>query len=153
MDVWIIRFLDCKIFRFIRLRNSRSLYFFITLSVIILGIISRKIDQIPLYIGDILYAVMVYSGCRMIFINNNKTTKILLPLLFCYFIEIQQICNVSWLVSIRNTTLGHYALGQGFLWSDLVFYTIGVFLAFIIDFTFIKKQIKITADSQIKNDK
>ena len=120
----------------------------ITLSVIILGVLSRKIEGIPLYIGDILYAVMVYFGCRIIFISSNNVLKILLPLIFCYLIELQQLFKVSWLVEIRNTTLGHYALGQGFLWSDLVLYSVGVFMALLIDFKLIKSFINSRKDAK-----
>ena len=122
------------------LPQTRFSYFIITLFVILLGILSRNIDEIPLCIGDILYAVMVYFGCRMISINRNTSTKILLPLILCYLIELQQTYDASWLVAIRNTPLGHYALGQGFLWSDLVCYTVGIGIAFTVDFTLIKKQ-------------
>jgi hypothetical protein len=74
----------------------------------------------------------------MIFINANKLLKILFPLLFCYLIELQQLYNAEWIIAIRNTTLGNYILGQGFLWSDLVCYTFGVGVAFCIDTVFKK---------------
>lgn len=104
----------------------------------LLGILSRKINGIPLFIGDIFYAVMLYFGSSMIFINSNKQIKILFPLLLCYLIELQQLYNAEWINAIRNTTLGHYILGQGFLWSDLVCYTFGVGVAFLIDFKILK---------------
>lgn len=87
-----------------------------------------------MFVGDVLYAVMVYLGCRFQFLNLQILYRILLPLLFCFLIEFQQLANWSWLVSIRETTLGHYVLGQGFLWSDLLCYTLGVLLAFGLDF-------------------
>ena len=113
--------------------NSRKYYLFITFFVISLGILSRKINAIPMFIGDFLYAVMIYFGCRMLFLNVSNPKKIIFPLLLCYIIELQQLCHAEWLVTIRNTTFGHYVLGQGFLWSDLVCYSVGVALAFFID--------------------
>ena len=113
--------------------QPRFLYFIITIIVIILGILSRKINAIPLVVGDILYAVMVYFGCRLLIINGSNTLKILFPIILCYLIELQQLYDAEWLVTIRNTTFGHYVLGQGFLWSDLVCYTIGVLVAFLLD--------------------
>ena len=112
-------------------KQSRFLYFLITAFVVLLGILSRKVDVIPLFVGDMLYAVMIYFGFRMLFINHKN--KIIFPLLFCYLIELQQLYHADWIVEIRNTTLGHYALGQGFLWGDLVCYTVGVGVAFWID--------------------
>lgn len=107
-----------------------------------MGILSRKIDVIPTFIGDTLYAVMIYFGMRFIFINHNKKIAILLALLFCYCIEFQQIYSADWIVQIRRTSIGHYALGQGFLWSDLVFYTTGVFVAYLVDSYLIQFKIK-----------
>ncbi len=106
--------------------------------MVLLGILSRKIDAIPLFFGDILYAGMVYFGCRFLFIDSDNFRKIIIPLLLCYGIELQQLYSAEWIIEIRNTTLGHYVLGQGFLLSDLVCYTFGIALAFAIDILFLK---------------
>lgn len=113
--------------------GNRFFYFIITLLVVLLGILSRKVSVFPLFVGDVLYAVMVYFGFRMIFIHANPFSKIAFPLLFCFLIELQQLYNADWIISLRNTTLGHYALGQGFLWSDLLCYAFGVAIAFGCD--------------------
>ena len=107
-----------------------------------LGILSRKLNTIPLCIGDILYAVMFYFGIRILFININPTKKIIVPLLLCYTIELQQLYNAHWIVIIRDTVLGHYLLGEGFLWSDLFYYTFGVTIAYFIDAFVLKKGLK-----------
>ena len=106
-----------------------------------LGILSRKLNTIPLCTGDILYALMFYFGIRILFININPTNKILLPLLLCYTIELQQLYNAHWIVIIRDTVLGHYLLGEGFLWSDLLCYTIGVTIAYFIDAFVLKRKV------------
>lgn len=116
------------------MRRNRSFYFFITLLVVLIGILTRKIDSIPLFVGDVLYAVMVYFGCRVLFVHFVHSKKISVPLVICYLIELQQLSDAAWLVSIRNTTLGHYVLGQGFLWSDLVCYAVGVGIGFLLDY-------------------
>ncbi len=56
-----------------------------------------------------------------------------LALVFCFCIEFLQLCRTEWLLAIRRTTLGHYVLGQGFLWSDLGYYTLGIIIAFLMD--------------------
>lgn len=114
-------------------QKKRISYFLIILMVIILGIVSRKINGIPTFIGDTLYAVMVYFGMRFLFLSKPQLKSILLALLFCYCIEFQQLYRAEWILNIRNTTLGHYVLGQGFLWSDLGFYTLGVAVAYVMD--------------------
>jgi hypothetical protein len=121
------------------LKNTRFTYFIIIVSVIILGIISRKIEGIPTFFGDTLYAVMIYFGMRMLFINSSFKMTSALALIFCFCIEFLQLYRAEWLLAIRRTTLGHYVLGQGFLWSDLGFYTLGIVIAFLIDFNLVKK--------------
>jgi hypothetical protein len=121
------------------LKSNRIYYVTLIVLTIALGILSRKIEGIPTFFGDTLYAAMVYFGIRMFFINLNLKKTALLALTFCFCIEFLQLYRAEWMVAIRSSTLGHYALGQGFLWSDLVYYTLGVIIAFCIDFNWIKK--------------
>lgn len=121
------------------LKSNRFSYFILTAFIIILGILSRKTDGIPMFFGDILYAVMIYFGMRFLFINNSFAKSFILALVFCFCVEFLQLYRAEWILTIRRTTLGHYALGEGFLWSDLGCYFIGVIIAFLIDTNFVKK--------------
>ena len=87
-----------------------------------------------------MYAVLIYFGLRFLFIHLKTHKTFLLSLLFCFGIEILQLVQIDWLIAIRKTTLGHYILVQGFLWSDLFCYIIGTLVAFLIDWKFIKTQ-------------
>lgn len=120
------------------LKINRILYLILVALTIVLGILSRKMEGIPAGIGDTLYAVMTYFGMRFIFVNHNKKTALIFALFFCYCIELQQIYKADWIVQIRKTSLGHYVLGQGFLWSDLGFYSIGILVAYLSDLILIK---------------
>jgi hypothetical protein len=122
------------------LNKSWKQYCIVTLIVITLGISSRKISGVPVFFGDVLYAVMTYFAVRMFFNQLKVKTTAFLALAFCFFIEISQLYQAEWMVEIRNTTLGHYVLGQGFLWSDLGFYTLGVLTALLMDFKIIKRR-------------
>jgi hypothetical protein len=122
------------------LKNTRIRYFILVLIVIALGITSRKIEGIPTFFGDTLYAVMIYFGMRMLFVPFHIIKTAILALIICFSIEFLQLYNASWLLEIRKTTFGHYVLGQGFLWSDLGYYSIGIIMAFLIDTNFVKKQ-------------
>jgi hypothetical protein len=122
------------------MKKLKIKYLISVISFITLGILSRKITGIPLFIGDMLYAVLIYFGFRFLIIKSKKSTSLLLSLLFCFGIEILQLVQLDWLIAIRKTTLGYYILGQGFLWSDLICYVIGTLLAFLIDWKFIKTQ-------------
>ena len=123
------------------MNKSKIFYFITAVLVVFLGITSRKITEIPLFIGDVLYAVLIYFGFRFLLITSKKSTSLLLSLLFCFGIEILQLVQIDWLIAIRKTTLGHYVLGEGFLWSDLLCYTVGTAIAFIIDQLFLSSRI------------
>lgn len=120
------------------LNKSRIYYFLIFLSVIILGITSRKISFIPLWMGDFLYAVMIYFLARIFFPSKKFLFLILLSLFVCYCIEFLQLYQAEWIINLRKTLFGRYVLGQGFLWSDILAYTFGIVFAFLTEKSFLK---------------
>jgi hypothetical protein len=123
------------------MKNERLNYFISILLILILGILSRKISGIPLFIGDILYAVLIYFGFRFLIMDSKKSTSLLLSLLLCFVIEILQLIQIDWLVAIRKTTLGHYILGEGFLWLDLLCYVVGTLMAYYLDKLFLSSRV------------
>lgn len=123
------------------LKNNRLYYLSALTITLILGILSRKINDIPLFIGDILYAVLIYFGFRFLIMDSKKSTSLLLSLLFCFGIEILQLVQIDWLIAIRKTTLGHYILGEGFLWIDLLCYVVGTLMAYYLDKLFLSSRI------------
>ena len=123
------------------MKSNRLNYIILILLVLILGILSRKILGIPLFIGDVLYAVLIYFGFRFLIMDSKKSTSLLLSLLLCFDIEILQLVQIDWLLAIRKTTLGHYILGEGFLWLDLLCYVIGSFTAYYFDKLFLSSGI------------
>ncbi len=54
-------------------------------------------------------------------------------------VEISQLYQDPWINNIRNTLIGHLILGKGFLWSDLLAYTIGVITACAFEGLLLKK--------------
>jgi hypothetical protein len=124
------------------MKNSKLNYCITVLIVIILGIISRKISLIPLFVGDLLYAVMIFFILKTILSPIGAIQITILALLICYGIEFFQLYQANWIITIRKTLVGRYVLGQGFLWSDILAYTFGIAIARTIDFiTFKEKQI------------
>ena len=65
-----------------------------------------------------------------------------------YSIEISQLYHAPWIDAIRNTILGGLILGFGFLWSDLVCYTIGIIIGIIIDIMINKTNIKVMSNEE-----
>lgn len=113
--------------------NIRVKYVFIICFIILLGLLSRRISVVPLFVGDILWAVMIFYIVRFFFIHKSLKGVFLISLLFCYFIEVSQLYQAGWINNLRNTTIGGLILGHGFLWSDILAYTFGVTIAAIFE--------------------
>ncbi|SMC86911.1 ribosomal maturation YjgA family protein [Pedobacter africanus] len=107
------------------IKALRFRYLILILVVIALGILSRKVTGIPLIVGDILYAVMMFFLVKMLLIRLSYLKAALISVSVCFLIEFSQLYNATWINNIRNTTLGALVLGHGFLWSDIIAYTIG----------------------------
>ncbi len=134
------------------MKRNRLLYLILTIIVMVLGLLSRKISGLPkiieLYSGDILWALMVFLLFAFLF-NKKSTIFIISWAIICsYSIEISQLYHAPWIDAIRNTTLGGLILGFGFLWSDLVCYTIGVIIGIIIDIMINKTNIKVMSNEE-----
>lgn len=128
------------------MRRNRLLYLILTIIVMILGLLSRKIENLPeiisLYSGDILWSLMVFLIIAFIFNEKSTIFTISWAIIFSYSIEISQLYHAPWIDAIRNTTLGSLILGFGFLWSDLVCYTIGILIGIVIDIIINKTNIR-----------
>lgn len=106
---------------------KRLRYAIMIVSVIALGLLSRKVTMLPAETGDALWAVMIFLIFRFLFIKQGLLLISIWSLLLCYVVEFSQRYHAPWIDRIRSTTLGHLVLGQGFLWIDLLAYTIGIF--------------------------
>lgn len=100
--------------------------------IIVSGLLSRKVDWLPEETGDALWAIMVYCLLRVIFPTSRLLYIALGSLAVSYCVEISQLIRWPWLVEFRSTTIGHLMLGQGFLWSDIMAYTIGIVLFYLL---------------------
>jgi hypothetical protein len=106
--------------------KTRITYFILIIATIILGLLSRHFKFIPLFIGDILWAIMVYFIMRFLFIAKPARFNIIAALIFCFAIEFSQLYKAPGINELRHTLFGRLVLGEGFLWSDLLCYVIGV---------------------------
>lgn len=118
--------------------TKRVLYFVITSLVMIMGLLSRKFmfifpKNIAPFIGDMFWAMMVYFGFRFLLPKLALLKSFNIALIFSFAIEISQLYQSDWINTIRKTTIGGLVLGHGFLWMDLISYTIGIIIAVIID--------------------
>jgi hypothetical protein len=122
-------------------RNKIYYLFFIIITIGI-GLFSRSRfipDLIYPYLGDLLYCLMFYFIVGFLFPKMKSVNVLLCCVAICFIIEVSQLIKVDWLNEIRNTTLGKLTLGSGFLWSDLVSYTLGGLVGFVLEKYFLKK--------------
>lgn len=124
------------------LRN-RFLYFALILFTIALGLLSRRITAAPqwvhLYLGDVLWALMVFWGIGFLFRRKSTVYVAGVTVLFSVLIELSQLYHASWIDAVRSTTMGGLILGFGFLWSDIICYTVGAVAGLAIEKLFYRK--------------
>jgi hypothetical protein len=80
------------------------------------------------YAGDTLWGLMLFLLISLLLAGQPVLTRAGVALAIAFSIELSQLYHASWIDSIRQTTLGGLVLGFGFLWTDLVCYTVGIAL-------------------------
>ncbi|MEZ0484273.1 ribosomal maturation YjgA family protein [Fibrella aquatica] len=121
------------------MNRNRLIYSGLTAGVLVLGLASRQFGMylpsfINAYIGDTLWALMVFFGIALVF-NRQPTRRVaLLALLFSFSIEFSQLYHAPWIDSVRSTRLGGLVLGFGFLWTDLICYSVGIMIGAWVDY-------------------
>jgi len=118
------------------------IYLSFVIIVIILGLSSRHFAiylprWVNIYLGDCLWALMIFFTVGLIFRSRDTKWVAVVALVFCYVIEVSQLYQSPWIDTIRNTRIGGLILGRGFLWSDLVSYSIGIVIGALLDKLFL----------------
>ena len=113
------------------MKRSRIRRFALTFAAMAAGLASRKTaDMLPdivnAYLGDALWALMIFFGAGFLFKNAKTASVALIALAFCFLIECSQLYHAPWIDAIRAVPLGGLILGYGFLWSDLLAYVLGI---------------------------
>ncbi|PZR15112.1 MAG: DUF2809 domain-containing protein [Flavobacterium psychrophilum] len=120
------------------MKNKRFIFLIVSFLTIVTGLFDRLKKQwfpdiVNLYLGDILYAFMMFYIVSFCVPYKNKKARAVTALLICYCIEALQLYQAEWIIAIRHTIPGKLVLGSGFLWSDILAYTIGITAAFIFE--------------------
>lgn len=118
--------------------RNRLLLLVCTLAVIVLGLASRRYpvlfpEFLGKYPGDVLWSLMLYYGWAFLKPSSPANRIALFTLVTASLVEVSQLIQVSWLNTIRHTTIGHLVLGTVFSWYDIFAYTIGVILGLYCD--------------------
>ena len=112
--------------------KTRILHIVLAAALVAAGLLSRKVGSLPDFIGDALWAMLVYCCWRILLPGKSRLLSAFLALITSFAVEFSQLLSPDWLVRIRSTFLGHMILGQGFKWTDLAAYTGGVAAIFLV---------------------
>lgn len=113
--------------------KKRLVYVGLIFLIIVLGLLSRQVAVIPLSTGDALWATMIFFIVRFFLVDARVRSVAWIALLICYLVEFSQLYQEPWINNIRQTLPGRLILGQGFLWTDLIAYAVGIFIAYLIE--------------------
>lgn len=127
------------------MKRSRILYSLLILVTVALGLLSRFFSKelpawVNLYVGDALWALMVFWGTGFIFRTKSSLWVAAFAVLFSYGIEFSQLYHSAWIDAERQTRIGGLILGFGFLWSDLISYFAGIVIGVLFEYSFVKKK-------------
>ena len=128
------------------MQRKRIYYLLYLLITIAAGLASRHFapylpDWVRLYLGDAIWALMVFWGFGLLLVKMRTLFIGLAALVFSYAIEFSQLYHAPWIDAIRHTRLGGLVLGFGFLWSDLLCYAIGIALGVLLEMVFLKQKV------------
>ena len=127
------------------MRRHRFLYSIVGCLVVALGLASRRYAAalpafVAEYAGDTLWASMAFVGIGLLAPRWPSLRVAFAALALSYAVEVSQLYHAPWIDTIRSTRIGALVLGYGFLWSDLVCYTVGVALAVVTEWTFTSRR-------------
>lgn len=119
-------------------RRHARIYVLIMLVITALGLPARMIqDQLPRwyvqYFGDYLWAMLLFFVFALILQKTSTLKVATVTLLFTYSIEVSQLFHPQWLEALRSIKVFALILGYGFLWSDLVAYTLGISTGVLVE--------------------
>lgn len=108
------------------------------IAVVPIGLATRRFpwalpELIATYAGDALWAMTVYLLIGALAPTAPIRIRATISLAFAFLVECSQLWHPAWLDAIRATTAGRLVLGQGFLWSDLACYSVGVAIAAAVE--------------------
>jgi hypothetical protein len=123
---------------------------------IALGLATRRFPAafptfVAEYGGDTLWAAMVFWLAALVRPRAARSRLAVVALSVCVAVELSQLYRAPWIDALRSTRLGALALGHGFLWSDLLCYSIGVLLASAIDAWLVQRNAHLSSEASYTN--
>ena len=93
----------------------------------------RDIPILGVYGGDTCWAIAVYALVRFIAPRSKIRVVVFVAIGLSLAVECSQLMDFNWLEDLRSNALAVLFIGEGFLWSDLAAYAVGIALAAILD--------------------
>lgn len=120
------------------MKRNRIIYLLLFILTVVIGLASRKFSAyLPeitnLGLGDALWALMIYWIIGGIFPQYSIQKVAIISLSICFLVEFSQLYQADWINAIRANRFGALVLGRGFLWTDFIAYSIGVFMGISIE--------------------
>jgi hypothetical protein len=136
------------------MKRNRLLYGVFEVGVIATGWGTRRFGRhlpevVAVYGGDTFWALMVFVGIGLIAREWTTQRVAGLALAISYGVEISQLYHAGWIEQIRHSLVGGLVLGQGFVWSDLLCYTVGVGLGVAVETLWYRRQPPGASDSEL----
>lgn len=94
---------------------------------------AAKLSVFGEYAPDGIWAMMVYFLFAFVAPKASIWKTGGAAIVFAYAIELSQLYHAPWIDHLRAYRLGGLILGFGFLWGDLMCYSVGVAVAMGID--------------------
>lgn len=118
----------------------RFVYFVVAVMVVVAGLASRAYQSsLPTYLaeyaGDTLWSLMLFLLVSAVQPSQPIGVRAVITFIVAFLVEVSQLYHAPWIDTIRRTTLGGLVLGFGFLWTDLVCYTLGIAIGVCAEWT------------------
>ena len=116
--------------------RNRWIYLLLLIVIIVVGLNTRAgfaSDFIPYFMGDILYATMMFVLLGILFPKMNTMRLFFISMSICFAIELSQLYRADWIVEFRKHKLVALVLGRRFFWRDLVSLFVGSLLGLGIE--------------------
>lgn len=116
---------------------NRTIYLCAIIVLCITALYTRKMHGVSpnffnTYFPDTAWTMAVYCGFGLLF-NRGAKLNAFAALAFSYLIEISQLFSPPFLVAARSTLIGGLIFGYGFLWSDIICYTVGALICCVAE--------------------
>lgn len=110
-------------------------YFLLTVLFFIIEVLIAlyiKDSIIRPYGGDFLVVMLIYFFVKT-FVQIDNLSIAVGVLLFAYTIEILQYFDIVGILGLRGNRLAEIVIGTGFSWWDMLAYTLGVMVVYVLD--------------------